>query len=223
MKIKELTEGILSDIYGKYNAAKSAPTVDANAEPTYDTQKGFKGLDLDTYLQARNLAKEYDKKELIKKAVADAEHERLKQQLAISIDPAKRQELVKKLIATNALKAEPVKPSAPAPATPAPATPAPATPADGGRMPLYTVTVPGGEKVTKYSDGVWVDDNDEYIGNPADIAQLERLATAQKYSASASIPKSQMPAPTWLATKAAEKQARQSARPGQLGADNEAP
>lgn len=87
---------------------------------------------------------------------------------------------------------------------------------DPNAVPLYTVTAPGGVKVTKYSDGLWIDDNDEYIGDPNDIAQLEKLATAQKYSKGSAIPKSQMPKPTWLTQKAAEREARRKARPGQL-------
>lgn len=87
---------------------------------------------------------------------------------------------------------------------------------DPNAVPLYTVTAPGGVKVTKYSDGLWIDDNDEYIGDPADIAQLEKLATAQKYSKGAAIPKSQMPKPTWRSEQDAARRAALMKRPGKL-------
>jgi hypothetical protein len=58
---------------------------------------------------------------------------------------------------------------------------------------LYSVITPSGEKITKYSDGYWIDPNGEYIGNPQDIKWLERNSEAQRYSKSASVPSAEMP------------------------------
>lgn len=93
---------------------------------------------------------------------------------------------------------------------------------DPNATPLYTVVTNSGERVTKYSDGLWIDDNDEYISDPIDIEKLEKEAEAMKYTKQASIPKSKMPAQTWKTQKADEREAARQKRMGQLGAEDEA-
>lgn len=93
-------------------------------------------------------------------------------------------------------------------------------PEDPGYMPLYSVTH-NGETFTKFSDGVWRDDNDEFISNKSDIAGLERLSAAQSYSKRAALKKSEIPPPTWKQRKADEREAARQKRMGQLGAEDE--
>jgi hypothetical protein len=109
----------------------------------------------------------------------------------------------------------------PAAQTAAPAEPEAPTAAPAEQTPPIQVKVKG-ELITKNEeDGKWYDENGDFIGNPADIAQLEKMATAQKYTRQSSIPKSQMPPVTWKTRKADEREAERQKRMGQLGAEDE--
>jgi hypothetical protein len=166
MKIKDVIEGVLSDIY-KATQRKTTPAQQPEAD--YEIPSDIRmGSDLRS--QAAAYAHAHDKRGRLKQANIEAELEYLKSKMAGTHDPEKRKELATAFAKKLAQQSSDLggflrkKPAA-------------TVPAQAGGIPAGTeVTAPGNIIVTKGTDGKWYDPEGSFIGNPSDIANLEKIA-----------------------------------------------
>lgn len=172
MKIKDITEGVLSDIYGAYKQAKGVKS-GPDSEYKYEIPNDIK-MDRELYRQVQDLARAGDKRAGLVQAKLDAEAEYLKKTMSGIVDPDKRGELAKRIAQIKGLRDML--------AMPEPAGPqSSGTPKITGAPAGTEVTIPGsGIKVIKGKDGEWY----PQTGNPnpaaeEDIPKLEKLAQQQ--------------------------------------------
>lgn len=161
MKIKDVTEGVLSNIY---KATQRNPSA-GGTEPDYKYEVPTDlRMDPEMARQARELARSAKKRELQQKAHIDAELEFLKKKAAGTVDPEER----KKLAAAFAKVALQQKDLG--------GLQRPTKSLANGIPAGTEVTAPGGIIITMGKDGVWYDPTGAQIVNLNDIKQLNARA-----------------------------------------------
>lgn len=181
MKIKQVTEGVLSDIY-KATQRQSKPISGPayNYEIPSDTK-----MDTELFSQVKDLALAYDSRLKFDKAKAENAIANYRALLAREVNPEKRQELAKRFAGTDLGKKFAVdlaKQQATANVTPQQKAAAELArqQATVSGIPAGTeVTAPGGVIITKGKDGAWYDPDGAQVVNSNDIKQLNARAKSK--------------------------------------------